>query len=118
MEETVSPAEFASSIQENETETTKTYKITNQKVEEKNVSVSVKKEWKKEDGETNLTENLPERIRFYLYRVVSRTPFTYVPTSGGNKYTIENNPYLVTNENEEGLYEITASDFNGVSFDN
>ena len=118
LEETVSPAEFASSIQENETETTKTYKITNQKVEEKNVSVSVKKEWKKEDGETNLTENLPERIRFYLYRVVSRTPFTYVPTSGGNKYTIENNPYLVTNENEEGLYEITASDFNGVSFDN
>lgn len=119
LEETVYPGEFASTVNESETETVKSYEITNQKVAVNNVKVTVSKAWKNEDGQSDLTDNLPDKVDFFLYRVVSREPFSYTPVSGGNKYTIVGNQYLVTNEDEEGLYRITKEKYQeGISFEN
>ena len=119
LEEIEYPGVFASTVNESETETVKTYEITNQKVAENNVKVTVSKAWKNEDGQSNLTDNLPDKVDFFLYRVVSREPFSYTPVSGGNKYTIVGNQYLVTDEDEEGLYRITKEKYQkGISFEN
>ena len=119
VEEVQIPDGFASSVNESETETKKTYNITNTQVEERTIDISVKKEWKAENGTDALTEGLPDNVRFYLYRVVSREPFTTIPQSGGVPYEIEDSSYLVTDEDEEGLYEIKSSDYDsGIHFSN
>ena len=123
LEEVEVPEDYVSSYTLNETENEKNYHLKNYQVTERKVNVSVSKTWLDEDGKTEIAiQDLPEdlqEVQFYLYRVVSRAPFTTAPTSGGNPYTIEGNPYLVTGSGaEDGLYKITRDQFQaGISFE-
>ena len=123
LEEVEVPEDYVSSYTLNETENEKNYHLKNYRVTERKVNVSVSKTWLDEDGKTEIDINdLPEdlqEVQFYLYRVISRAPFTAAPTSGGNPYTIEGNQYLVTGPDaEDGLYKITREQFQaGISFE-
>ncbi|MBR2255994.1 MAG: Cna B-type domain-containing protein [Blautia sp.] len=123
LEEVEVPVDYVSSYTLNETEDEKSYHLKNYQVTERNVNVSVSKIWLGEDGKTEIdVKDLPEdleNVRFYLYRVISRAPFTTAPMSGGNLYTIEGNPYLVTGASaEDGLYSISRTQFQeGISFE-
>jgi len=123
LEEVEVPEDYVSSYTLKETENEKNYHLKNYRVTERKVNVSVSKTWLDEDGKTEIDINdLPEdlqEVQFYLYRVISRAPFTAAPTSGGNPYTIEGNQYLVTGPDaEDGLYKITREQFQaGISFE-
>ena len=116
---------YASSVALSEDETNKHYVITNQKVEQRDVDVSVRKTWLDREGDPLAVEYLPEYIRFYLYRVVSKVPFKVAPTSGGNPYDAgpTYNSYLVpAPDGNTGLYQLTKSNSNnytsGLTFAN
>ncbi len=94
------PENFASSVETTDDGNVKTYTFTNTKFEVDTTDLLVKKVWQDADG-NNLTENLPDKITFSLYRVSSLAPLTYTPTSGGVKYAVA--------PNTTGNYEITAS---------
>ena len=104
-------------VEETENKTTKTYALKNyKKPGRKDTEVTVEKIWQDSDGEVIETvDNLPEEINFYLYQVISTTPFTTPPRSGGTKYIISEDDRLVDStadpESENyGLYKAVKSD--------
>ena len=124
--EEVSVEGYVSSVSETENETTKTYALKNYKVpENRNTEVTVKKEWQDVEGNVipGTTEKLPDSITFSIYQVTSKTPFTRVPSSGGNKYIISGDSHLLeggaddTNDNY-GLYQISKGESWTATFSN
>ena len=107
---------YVVAINETENETTKTYALRNYKIpEDEDTSVEVEKEWQDEVGNVlpDTTENLPESISFYLYRVTSKEPFQVQPHTGGEKYIISGDPHLQSADDtaeDYGLYTITADE--------
>ena len=117
---------YVASVSETENETTKTYALKNYKVpENRNTEVTVKKEWQDVEGNVipGTTEKLPDNITFSIYQVTSKTPFTRVPSSGGNKYIIRGDSHLLeggaddTNDNY-GLYQISKGESWTATFSN
>ena len=114
-------------VEETETETVKTYALHNyKKPDDKNTEVTVEKNWQDSDGNTidGTEENLPPDIGFYLYQVVSTTPFTTPPRSGGAKYIIPEDTRLVDpgetdpESPDYGLYRVSKTDGWTTTFEN
>lgn len=109
---------------ESENETTKTYSLKNYKrPEDRNTDITVKKEWQDADGNPidGTIDKLPDYIDTYIYQVASKTPFTRVPTSGGNKFIVAGDSHLLsaddTNDNY-GVYQIKKSEQWTATFNN
>ena len=105
----------------------KTYALHNyKKPDDKNTEVTVEKNWQDSDGNTidGTEENLPPDIGFYLYQVVSTTPFTTPPRSGGAKYIIPEDTRLVDpgetdpESPDYGLYRVSKTDGWTTTFEN
>ena len=118
LEEAAVPEDYVSTSSLTETENEKSYHLKNYQVVARKVNVSVSKVWKDKDGNTITVDQLPADItdiRFNIYRVVSRVPFTSYPTSGGNPYVIQDSQYSVPGATEEeGLYSIRRDNFGAV----
>lgn len=106
---------YITSMSETEDELTKTYALKNYKVpDDRDTDIKVKKEWQDSDGQTiEAVEKLPDNIQFYLYRVVSTTPFERVPSTGGEKYIVDGDSHLLSDEDTNpnyGKYQISKAD--------
>jgi len=117
---------YVASVSETENETTKTYALKNYKVpNDRNTEITVNKVWQDVEGNVipGTTEKLPDNITFSIYQVTSKTPFTRVPSSGGNKYIISGDSHLLeggtidTNDNY-GLYQISKGESWTATFSN
>lgn len=108
---------YVVSLTESETEKVKTYALKNYaKPGNKTTDITVNKNWKDSDGTTidGKAEKLPTAIQFKLYRAVSTTPFTRVPSTGGSLYVIRNDDRLVNRTAAEGaddygVYKLTQA---------
>ena len=97
---------------------TVSYKVKNQKVEEKNINLSIEKKWYDESG---VEIDAPEdSISFKLYRVVSKSPFAHQPSAGGAVFdytsTGKNLPTGMTYDSESDEYTLPKSLYSGVTF--
>jgi LPXTG-motif cell wall-anchored protein len=109
---------YVVSVSVSETETVKTYALNNYKIpDNKATNVTVNKVWQNAEGQTieGTADRLPPEIRFRLYRAVSTTPFTRVPTTGGNLYVLSGDTHLVDAAASEGdadygLYKVTKEE--------
>ena len=114
--EEISVEGYVASVSETENETTKTYALKNYKVpENRTTEITVNKMWQDSEGNVipGTTERLPDSIRFSIYQVTSKTPFTRVPSSGGNKYIISGDSHLLNGDDDTsdnyGIYQISES---------
>lgn len=106
------------SLSETETETVKTYALKNYATpDDRTTEVTVNKLWQDVEGQTikGTAEKLPPEIQFRLYRAVSTTPFTRVPTTGGSLYVLNGDSHLVNSsasesDEEYGLYRLSQSE--------
>ena len=109
---------YVVSVSETETETVKTYALNNYRTpEDQFTDLTVNKVWQDAEGReiAGATASLPSEIFFELYRAVSTTPFTRLPTTGGSLYVIADDPHLADSTASEGdagygLYKLTGSD--------
>lgn len=109
---------YVVSVSVTETETVKTYALSNYRIPgNKTTDLTVKKIWQNAEGQTleGTDEKLPREIRFRLYRAVSTTPFSGIPTTGGSPYVISGDPHLVDAAASEGdalygLYQLTGEE--------
>ena len=116
--EEVSVDGYVVSLTESETEMVKTYALKNYATpDNKTTDITVNKNWQDSDGTAieGTAEKLPAEIRFKLYRAVSTTPFTRVPSTGGSLYVISGDDRLVNQEAAEGaddygVYKLTKTD--------
>ena len=117
---------YVVSMSETETETVKTYALNNYATpDNKTTDITVNKVWQNTDGETidGTTEKLPSEIQFQLYRAVSTTPFTRVPTTGGSLYVLSGDSHLVKpsaseGDDEYGIYTLAKSENWTTTFNN
>ena len=116
--EEVSVDGYVVSMTESETETVKTYALKNYATPDDNTTnITVNKNWQDSDGNEieGTAEKLPAEIQFKLYRAVSTTPFTRVPSTGGSLYVISRDTRLVNQTATEGaddygVYKLTKAD--------
>ena len=116
--EEVSVDGYVVSMTESETETVKTYALKNYATPDDNpTDITVNKNWQDSDGNEigGTAEKLPAEIQFKLYRAVSTTPFTRVPSTGGSLYVISGDTRLVNQTATEGaddygVYKLTKAD--------
>ncbi len=113
--EEVNVSGYVVDMTETEDETSKTYSLKNYKVpEDRTTDISVEKKWQDFEGNDleGTEENIPEMIHYYLYQVVSSTPFTTAPKTGGSIYVIPNDDRLVDRtatdaDDNYGIYYMT-----------
>ena len=115
--EEVSVNGYVVSMTESETETVKTYALKNYATpDNKTTDITVNKNWQDSDGTAieGTADKLPDEIQFKLYRAVSTTPFTRVPSTGGSLYVISGDDRLVSKTategaDEYGVYKLTKA---------
>ncbi len=115
--EEVSVDGYVVSLTESETETVKTYALKNYATpDNKTTDILVNKNWQDSDGTAieGTADKLPDEIQFKLYRAVSTTPFTRVPSTGGSLYVISGDTRLVNQTATEGaddygVYKLTKA---------
>ena len=115
--EEVSVDGYVVSMTESETETVKTYALKNYATpDDKPTDITVNKNWQDADGNAieGTAEKLPAEIQFKLYRAVSTTPFTRVPSTGGSLYVIAGDDRLVDEtatdgDDDYGVYKLTKT---------
>lgn len=113
--EEVNVSGYVVDVTETEDETTKTYALKNYKIpEDRNADITVEKKWQDYSGNdlAGTEETIPELIHYYIYQVVSSTPFTSTPKTGGSIYVIPNDPRLVDKnatdaDDNYGMYFMT-----------
>lgn len=123
--EEVSVDGYVVSMSESENETVKTYALKNYATPDNHTTkVTVNKNWQDSDGNEieGTAEKLPAEIQFKLYRAVSMTPFTHVPSTGGSLYVISGDDRLVSKTategaDEYGVYKLTKADGWQTTFD-
>lgn len=110
---------YVSVVDEEESETEKAYTLKNyKKPTDRTTELTVNKTWLDTEGAEITGEaanKLPDHIDFRLYRAVSTTPFTHVPTSGGSLYVAAGDSHLVkpdasTADDDYAVYRITAAE--------